>query len=120
VLTVLAYLLICRAGAVGLLIGYLLVGSALSCLVLPSFLSELFHTPVRSTGLAVTYGLASALFGGTAPFLATLMVRRTDNLLVPAYYATAISLAAFVGALLAKETAFQPLDTAEVANRATA
>ena len=120
VLTVPAYLLITRGGAVGLLFGYLLVGSALSCMVLPSFLSELFPTPVRSTGLAVTYGLASALFGGTAPFLATLLVQRTGNLLVPAYYATAVTLAAAIGALLARETAFQPLDAAEVATHAAA
>jgi MHS family proline/betaine transporter-like MFS transporter len=115
-----AYLLICRAGPVGLLVGYLLVGSALSCMVLPSFLSELFPTPVRSTGLAVTYGLASALFGGTAPFLATLLVKRTGNLLVPAYYATAVTLAASIGALLARETAFQPLDAEEAAKPAAA
>jgi MFS transporter, MHS family, proline/betaine transporter len=120
VLTVPAYLLITRGGTAGLLLGYLLVGSAMSCLVLPSFLSELFPTPLRSTGLAVTYGLASALFGGTAPFLATLLVQRTGNLLVPAYYATAVSLAAFIGALSARETAFQPLDREEVADRATA
>jgi MFS transporter, MHS family, proline/betaine transporter len=120
VLTVPAYLLITRGGTAGLLLGYLLVGSAMSCLVLPSFLSELFPTPLRSTGLAVTYGLASALFGGTAPFLATLLVQRTGNLLVPAYYATAVSLAAFIGALSARETAFQALDREEVADRATA
>ena len=89
----------------------------MSCLVLPSFLSELFPTPLRSTGLAVTYGLASALFGGTAPFLATLLVQRTGNLLVPAYYATAVTLAAAIGALMARETAFQPLGTEEVADR---
>jgi hypothetical protein len=47
------------------------------------------------------------------------MVQRTGNLLLPAYNATAISLAAFIGALLATETAFQPLDTEEVANQAT-
>jgi MHS family proline/betaine transporter-like MFS transporter len=92
----------------------------MSCLVLPSFLSELFPTPLRSNGLAVTYGLASALFGGTAPFLATLLVKRTGNLLVPAYYATAVSLAAFIGALSARETAFQRLGSEEVADRATA
>ena len=119
VLTVPAYLLIRGAGPVGLPLGYLLVGVALSCLVLPTFLSELFPTPVRSTGLAVTYGLASALFGGTAPFLATLLVQRTGNPLVPAYYATAVTLAAFIGALLVKETAFQPLDAEEIVNRAT-
>jgi MFS transporter, MHS family, proline/betaine transporter len=114
VVTVPAYLLIRRAGPVSLPFGYLLVGSAMSCLVLPSFLSELFPTPVRSTGLAVTYGLASALFGGTAPFLATLLVQRTGNPLVPAYYATAVTLAAVAGVLLAKETAFQPLDAVDL------
>jgi MHS family proline/betaine transporter-like MFS transporter len=120
VLTVPAYLLIYRAEPVSLVLGYLLVGAAMSCLVLPSFLAELFPTPVRSSGLAVTYGLASALFGGTAPFLATLLVQRTGNTLVPAYYATAVTLAAVTGVLLAKETAFQPLDAEEVASRAAA
>jgi MFS transporter, MHS family, proline/betaine transporter len=119
-LTVPAYLLVYRAGPVSLVLGYLLVGAAMSCLVLPSFLAELFPTPVRSSGLAVTYGLASALFGGTAPFLATLLVQRTGNTLVPAYYATAVTLAAVTGVLLAKETAFQPLDAEEVASRAAA
>ena len=76
-------------------------------------LAELFPTPVRSTALAITYGLATALVGGTAPFLDTLLVRRTGNPLVPAYYATAITLAAAVALLLTRETAFQPLDADE-------
>lgn len=63
--TVPAYLLIHRAGSASLLLGYLLVGLAISCFVLPSFLSELFPAEVRSTALALTYGLASALVGGT-------------------------------------------------------
>ena len=117
-LTVPAYLLVRRAGPVGLPLGYLMVGAAMSCLVLPTSLCELFPTPVRSTGLAVTYGLASALFGGTAPFLATLLVQRTGNPLVPAYYATAVILAAVTGVLLTKETAFQPLDAEHGARRA--
>jgi hypothetical protein len=36
----------------------------MGCFVLPSFLSELFPTRVRSSGLAITYGVASALVGG--------------------------------------------------------
>jgi MFS transporter, MHS family, proline/betaine transporter len=113
VVTVPAYLLIRRAGPASLLLGYLLVGSAISCFVLPTFLSELFPTEVRSTALAVTYGLASALFGGTAPFVHTLLVQRTGDPLVPAYYATALALAAAGGVLLTRETAFQPLDAEE-------
>jgi MHS family proline/betaine transporter-like MFS transporter len=98
---------------VSLPLGHLLVGSALSCLVLPSFLAELLPTPVRSTALAITYGLATALVGGTAPFLDTLLVRRTGNPLVPAYCATAVTLAAAIALLLTRETAFQPLDADE-------
>jgi MFS transporter, MHS family, proline/betaine transporter len=110
VLTVPAYLLIRRAEPAGLLLGYLLVGLAVSCFVLPSFLSELFPTEVRSTALALTYGLASALVGGTAPLLDTLLVQRTGNPLVPAWYAMAVTLAAAVGVLLTRETAFRPLE----------
>jgi MHS family proline/betaine transporter-like MFS transporter len=110
-LTVPAYLLIRRAEPVGLPLGYLLVGAAISCFVLPSFLSELFPTRVRASALSLTYGLASAVLGGTAPLLATLLVRRTGNPLSPAWYAVAVTVPAAVGLLLTRETAFQPLDT---------
>jgi MHS family proline/betaine transporter-like MFS transporter len=55
--------------------------------------------------------VGSALFGGTAPFLATLLVRRTGNPVTPAFYAVAVAVAAVVAALLTRETAFRPLDT---------
>jgi MHS family proline/betaine transporter-like MFS transporter len=109
-----AFLLIRGAGPLGLPLGYVLVGLPLSCLVIvPPFLAELFPTPIRSTALAITYGVGSALFGGTAPFLATLLVRRTGNPVTPAFYAVAVAVAvaAVVAALLTRETAFRPLDT---------
>jgi MHS family proline/betaine transporter-like MFS transporter len=106
-----AFLLIRRAGPLGLPLGYVLVGLPLSCLVIvPPFLAELFPTPIRSTALAITYGVGSALFGGTAPFLATLLVQRTGNPVTPAFYAVAVAVAAVVAALLTRETAFRPLD----------
>ena len=109
-LTLPIHLLVRRDGPVGLPLGYLVLGTALGCFVLPSFLSELFPTRVRSSGLAVTYGLGSALFGGTAPFVNTLLVQRTGNPLLPAYYVTAVALLAAIGVLLIGETAFKPLD----------
>jgi MFS transporter, MHS family, proline/betaine transporter len=113
-LTLPIHLLIRQGGLVGLPLGYLVLGAALSCFVLPSFLSELFPTRVRSSGLAITYGLGSALFGGTAPFVDTLLVQRTGNPLVPAYYATTVALLAAIGVLLIGETAFRPLDADEI------
>jgi hypothetical protein len=64
----------------------------------------------RASALAVTYGLPSALVGGTAPFVDVLLVQRTGDPLGAAYYATAVTMAAAVGLLLVRETAFQPLD----------
>ena len=103
-----AYLLIRQGGPVGLPLGYLALGTALSCFVLPSFLSELFPTRVRSTGLAVTYGLGSALFGGTAPLVHTLLVEGTGNPLLPAYYASAVALVAMSAVLLTDSWAARP------------
>ena len=112
--TVPAYLLIHQATPVGLALGYLLVGGAIACFVLPSFLSELFPTRVRSTALALTYGLASALLGGTAPLLDSLLVRRTGNPLAPAWYAVAVTAAAATALVPARETAFRPLESERV------
>jgi MFS transporter, MHS family, proline/betaine transporter len=90
-LTLPVHLLVRQGGPVGLPLGYLVLGAALGCFVLPSFLSELFPTRVRSSGLAITYGLGSAMFGGTAPLVNTLLVARIGNPLLPAYYVTAVA-----------------------------
>ena len=77
-----------------LLLGYALIGLALGTLVPSTFLAELFPTRLRYSGLSLTSGPASALFGGTAPALATFLVRRTGDGLAPAWYATALTIAA--------------------------
>jgi MFS transporter, MHS family, proline/betaine transporter len=94
----------------GLLAGYALIGLVLGTLVPSTFLAELFPTRLRYSGLSLTYGLASGLFGGTAPALATFLVRRTGAALSPAWYATALAVVAMGCALLAPETAGRPLD----------
>ena len=87
-----AFLLIRRGGPAALTVGYVLVALPLSCLVIvPSYLAELFPTRVRSSALAISYGLGTALFGGTAPLVATLLVRRTGNPMAPAAYAAALA-----------------------------
>jgi MHS family proline/betaine transporter-like MFS transporter len=110
VLTVPLTALLLRGEPSGLLLGYVLVGLALGTLVPPTFLGELFPTRLRYSGLSLTYGLASALFGGTAPALAAFLVQRTGSGLAPAWYATALTAVALACVLRAPETVGRPLD----------
>jgi len=48
--------------------------------------AELFPTPQRYTGLSVGYNIGAALFGGTAPLIATLFIEWSGNNLAPAFY----------------------------------
>jgi MFS transporter, MHS family, proline/betaine transporter len=119
VLTVPVTTLLRRGDPGALLLGYSLIGVALGTLVPSTFLAELFPTRLRYSGLSLTYGLASALVGGTAPALATFLVRRTGDALAPAWYITALTIAAIACVVVAPETAGRPLD-AEGADRPAA
>jgi len=50
---------------------------------------EMFPTRVRYTALGVSYNLAVAAFGGTAPFIATFLISRTGSDISPAFYVVA-------------------------------
>ena len=112
-LTVPASSLAQRGGTGGLLLGYALMGLALGALTPSSFLAELFPTRLRYSGLSLTFGLASSLFGASAPLVATFLVQRTGDALLPAWYATCGTVVALACVLLAPETAHRPLDSGE-------
>lgn len=95
----------------GTMLAYMALGLVLGALALTAFLAELFVTRIRYSGLSLTYGVASAVFGGTAPFIATVLVGRSGSVLAPAWYATAMSLAAIMCVHVAAETAKRPLAT---------
>lgn len=76
---------------------------------LPTFLAEIFPTRVRYSGFAFSFNAANALFGGTAPFVATLLITLTGSNLAPAWYLVVAALVAMVAMLAARETAQAPL-----------
>jgi MHS family proline/betaine transporter-like MFS transporter len=96
-----------------MLLGYSLIGLALGSLALTAFLAELFPTRLRYSGLSLTYGIASALFGGTAPFVAAFLAQQTGDVRLPAWYAACVTAVAVVCVVMAPETADRPLDTDE-------
>jgi MHS family proline/betaine transporter-like MFS transporter len=90
------------SGYVPLMIAaHILLTVLVSCYMGPFFaaIAELFPTGQRYTGLSVGYNVASALFGGTAPLLATLLIEWSGNILAPSFYLSlcaAVSLAVAV------------------------
>ena len=71
--------------------------------------AELFATRVRSSGYSVGYNVSVAMFGGTAPYVATWLVARTGNELAPALYVIAAAVVTLATVLTMRETAARPL-----------
>lgn len=68
-------------------------------------LCELFPTRVRYSGFAIGYNISVAVFGGTAPFIATFLIDRTGNNLSPAFYVIFGAIVTLIAVLVAPETA---------------
>lgn len=71
--------------------------------------AELFPTRVRYTGFAISNNVATAMFGGTAPFIATWLVSATGRPTSPACYLIAAGAVSLVAVLCMRETANAPL-----------
>ncbi len=93
------------------LLGQLLImfGTVTANVVTAVLLTEVFPTKVRYTASGVTYNVAYALFGGTAPYIATWLIDTTGNPISPAIYLTVVAAGAFLATTLMPETAGRQL-----------
>ncbi len=57
----------------------------------PTLLVELFPTRVRFTGVAISYNLSAAVFGGTAPMVGAALYKITGEQISLAYYLTSLA-----------------------------
>jgi MFS transporter, MHS family, proline/betaine transporter len=64
--------------------------------------ADLFPTRIRFSGVAVSFNLAFSLFSGTAPLLATVLVRATGSPTGPAYFMVGCGLITLVAMLFIK------------------
>lgn len=98
-----AFMLLDGAGILLVIIIQVCLGGvlALNDGVLPSFLSEQFPTHVRLSGFALTFNTANAIFGGTAPMIATWLIDTTGNKLAPAFYLVAAAIVTGTAVLFA-------------------
>lgn len=70
----------------------------------PTLLVELFPTRVRFTGVAISYNLSAAIFGGTAPMVGAALHKFTGHQIALAYYLTGLALFGLCTLYFYKET----------------
>ncbi|GAA3704170.1 MFS transporter [Arthrobacter ginkgonis] len=111
VLTVPAFALLGTGNFLLIVLVQILLGAMLTLNdgTLPSFLAEMFPTKVRYSGFAVSFNLSNALFGGTAPLVATMLIASTGSDLAPGWYLMAAAVVSLVAVGLSAETSHKPL-----------
>jgi hypothetical protein len=72
------------------------------------YLTEIMPADVRTSGFALAYSTATALFGGFTPAISTYLIHVTGNLAIPGVWLSAAALIGLSGALLAKPQAAAP------------
>ena len=95
-----------RGSLLGLMLAQVLIGIAVAGVLSIAMLGEAFPAPVRSTGVALSAGIPTALIGGTAPWIAQILVTVTAAEAAPGVYVAAIGCLALVALWKWPETAF--------------
>jgi MHS family proline/betaine transporter-like MFS transporter len=89
---------LCMAACVGLYIGQL-----------PATMVEALPGRVRCTAVSVSYNFSVGLFGGLTPLVATWLIQRTGDEMVPAVILMMLAAATLLGLWRTPETAGTPL-----------
>ncbi|RUR16650.1 MFS transporter [Legionella sp. km535] len=70
--------------------------------IIPRLLSELFPTTIRYSGIAVSYNLGFALFGGLTPFISLSLIYYSGIATIPAVYLIAVAVMSIISLMLIK------------------
>jgi MHS family proline/betaine transporter-like MFS transporter len=89
----------------------LLIGQSVFALLIGVFMGvigvvmvEMFDKNIRMSAISVSFNLCFAMFGGTAPMIATWLIHTTHNNLSVAWYLSLVSFISFIAALTLTET----------------
>lgn len=77
---------------------------------IPATLIELITTNIRYTAMSLPYNIANAVFGGTAPLVATYLIAKTKNPLAPSFYLIFAGIVMLLFVLLLRESHRKVLD----------
>jgi MHS family proline/betaine transporter-like MFS transporter len=87
------------------------IGALLSLFagIVPATMAEQFPASIRTTGISVSYGLVTAVFGGFAPYASAWAIKTTGSPTSPAIFLVIAGLLSTLAALGLRETAFEQL-----------
>lgn len=90
-----------------ILAAQMMMTTLLACYMGPFFatVATLFPVSQRYTGLSMAYNIASAIFGGTAPLLATVAMEWSGSPLAPGYYVSLCALLSLIVCFTIREDA---------------
>jgi metabolite-proton symporter len=75
------------------------------------FLTELMPVEVRTSGFALAYSLATAIFGGFTPAICTYLIHATGNQAVPGLWLAAAAACGLVAVLLTRAQGYVNVET---------
>lgn len=110
-LSIPAFLLANNGGLISALLGQvlLILGIAFFAPGYTPAQAEIFPTRVRYSGNAISYNVAYAVFGGTAPLVGTYLVSTTGSNIAPAFYLVAVAVIVVFFVFVMPETYRIPL-----------
>jgi metabolite-proton symporter len=71
-------------------------------------LTEIMPAQVRASGFSLAYSLATALFGGFTPYIATWLIDRTQNQAIPGVWLMFAAAAGLIASLLSNRMSLEP------------
>jgi hypothetical protein len=66
------------------------------------FLTEIMPTNVRTSGFALAYSLATAVFGGFTPAISTYLIHRTGNNAIPGLWLSFAAVCGLIASVAAR------------------
>lgn len=108
--------LLMDSGFVGAIVGFALLGLLYvpQLATISATFPAMFPTHVRFAGFAISYNVATSLFGGTAPAFNSWLIGRTGNELMPAYVMMAACVVGAIALRAMPETAGKSLRGTEL------
>ncbi|WPB88170.1 MFS transporter [Streptomyces malaysiensis] len=101
------FLVINSGSLPAVILGHTLLGICLAMFMSASgaALVEIFPSRVRYAGFSIGFNMAGAVFGGTAPYLATALIAGTGSSLSPAFILIGTAVIALIAITTMRETA---------------
>lgn len=74
----------------------------------PALQAELYPSNIRNTALSLSYNIATSLFGGTTPLVATYLMQKTGTITSVIYYVITCAMASLIALAFYKNRVIQP------------